>query len=162
MSDKWCGMPWPAALTLDQACRYLSIEQQGFGALMDRSRILPVDLGDGTPRWRRSDLDSLLKRLPVLPQSTPASGTSTITLDRKTIDEIVAAIRTSLPSADASDMPRAGGVVSIKGASKQLSLSRSTLYKRIADGTLEVRRIGKRTLVLQSSIDRLINGADGL
>ena len=161
MGDKWFGIPWPAALTLDQACHYLSIEQPAFGALMDRSRILPVDLGDGAPRWRRSDLDSLLKRLPVLPQSTPARGTATITLDRKTIDEIVAAIRTSLPSADASEMPRADGVVSVKGASKQLSLSRSTLYKRIADGTLEVRRIGKRTLVLQSSIDRLINGTDG-
>jgi excisionase family DNA binding protein len=161
MGDKWCGMPWPAALTLDQACRYLSIELQGFGALMDRSRILPVDLGDGQPRWRRFDLDSLLKRLPVLPQSTPASGTATITLDRKTIDEIVSAIRTSLPSSDALDTPRTGGVASIKGAIKQLGLSRTTLYKMIADGTLEVRKIGKRTLVLQDSIDRLISGSDG-
>lgn len=161
MGDKWCGMPWPAALTLNQACQYLSIEQSTFGALMDRSRILPVDLGDGTPRWRRSDLDSLLKRLPVLPQSTPARGTATITLDRKTIDEIVSAIKTSFHSSDASDTASAGRVVSVKGASKQLSLSRSTLYKRIADGTLEVRRIGKRTLVLQDSIDRLINGSAG-
>lgn len=159
MGDKWFGMPWPAALTLDQACRYLSIEQPAFGALMDRSRILPVDLGDGTPRWRRSDLDSLLKRLPVLPQSTPASGTAAITLDRKTIDEIVSALRTSLPSSGASDMPRPGGVVPIKGAIEQLGLSRTTLYKMIADGTLEIRKIGKRTLVLQDSIDRLINGS---
>jgi excisionase family DNA binding protein len=160
MGDKCCGMPWPAALTLSQACQYLSIEKAGFGALMGRSHILAVDLGDGIPRWRRSDLDNLLKRLPVLPQSTPASGTAAIHLDRKTIDEIVSAIRASLPSSDVSDMPRAGGVVSIKGAIKQLGLSRTTLYKMIADGTLEVRKIGKRTLVLQDSIDRLINGSD--
>lgn len=160
MAETCCRMRWPAALTADQACEYLSIEQPGFGALMHRSRILPVDLGDGTPRWRRSDLDSLLKRLPVLPQSTPATGSTAITLDRKTIDEIVSAIRSSLPASATSAMPTAGGVVSINGAIMQLGLSRSTLYKMIADGTIKVRKIGGRTLILQDSINRIIGGGE--
>ncbi len=47
---------------------------------------------------------------------------------------------------------------SIKEAVAVTSISRSTLYLMIGDGTIETRKIGKRTLIPAASLQRLING----
>lgn len=47
---------------------------------------------------------------------------------------------------------------SIGEACRVSSIGRTTLYKLIGDGTLEVRKIGKRTLVLASSLRELVLG----
>jgi excisionase family DNA binding protein len=47
---------------------------------------------------------------------------------------------------------------SIKEAVAVTSISRSTLYLMISDGTIETRKIGKRTLIPAASLQRLISG----
>jgi excisionase family DNA binding protein len=47
---------------------------------------------------------------------------------------------------------------SIKEAVAVTSISRSTLYLMISDGTIETRKIGKRTLIPAASLQRLIKG----
>ena len=46
--------------------------------------------------------------------------------------------------------------VSIKEAAKALSLGRTSIYALIANGRLEVFKIGRRTLVRMDSIRRLV------
>ena len=107
--------------------------------------------------WRIRDLDLLVRRLPTangfldrinLPKS--------ISLDRSTIDQIVQALATRLETGASllgREMPQ---LVSIKETAKQLGLGRSTIYQMINEGSLEVRRIGGRTLVTQESIQALL------
>ena len=47
---------------------------------------------------------------------------------------------------------------SIKEASRATSLGRTRLYQLIAEGRLEVRKIGKRTLIPAASLRALIEG----
>jgi excisionase family DNA binding protein len=47
---------------------------------------------------------------------------------------------------------------SINDACKAIGLGRTYLYQMISDGRLEVRKVGKRTLIPASSLRRLING----
>ena len=47
---------------------------------------------------------------------------------------------------------------SINDACKVVGLGRTYLYKMINDGRLEVRKVGKRTLIPASSLRRLIDG----
>lgn len=46
--------------------------------------------------------------------------------------------------------------LTITRSSDYSGLSRSTIYNKIRDGELEVRRIGRRTLVTRRSLDRLL------
>jgi excisionase family DNA binding protein len=48
--------------------------------------------------------------------------------------------------------------LSIKDAAKALGLGRTTIYAMIADGRLEIFKIGRRTLVKMESIRRVIAG----
>jgi excisionase family DNA binding protein len=47
---------------------------------------------------------------------------------------------------------------SVKEAAAALSLSKGTIWNRIADGTLPARRIGSRTVIPASSLHALIEG----
>ena len=47
---------------------------------------------------------------------------------------------------------------SIKDASRVSSLSRSRLYELIAAGELQIRKVGKRTLIPVASLRALIEG----
>lgn len=49
--------------------------------------------------------------------------------------------------------------VTIPGAAKALGVSPSTIWRRIADGTLQTCRFGSKTLVFVSSIKAAV-GAD--
>jgi excisionase family DNA binding protein len=46
-------------------------------------------------------------------------------------------------------------LVSISDASKMLSVGRSTLYRLISEGKLDIVKIGRRTLVRASSVRHL-------
>jgi excisionase family DNA binding protein len=50
--------------------------------------------------------------------------------------------------------------LSIKDAAKALGLGRTTIYAMIADGRLEIFKIGRRTLVKMESIRRVIARQD--
>lgn len=48
---------------------------------------------------------------------------------------------------------------SINNAARAIGIGRTKLYELIADGQLEVVKIGRRTLVRTASIEALVNGA---
>jgi excisionase family DNA binding protein len=51
-------------------------------------------------------------------------------------------------------------LASIWDAGKMLAVGRSTIYRLIWDGRLEVVKIGRRTLIRIASIRRLVGEAD--
>jgi len=71
--DLLSAMPaWPALMDAATGALYLEISPASFQALVRRAAIRPVDLGLGVVRWRRSDLDDLVARLPVRGGGTQA------------------------------------------------------------------------------------------
>ncbi len=48
--------------------------------------------------------------------------------------------------------------VSVRQAGRMLSLGRTKIYELINQGRLDIRKIGRRTLVTTASIRRLIDG----
>ena len=151
---------WPAMVTLDGACRYLSLSPAQFSGLVERWDVPPVEIETAGEAlvWRLSDLDRLIKRLPSAPipfaktQSVP-----TVRLDRSTLECLAQAVASELRSRVPLPGQAVRQFVSIKEAGHQLSLGRSTLYRMIQDGALEVRRVGRRTLIAQASIEALLN-----
>jgi hypothetical protein len=55
---------WPSLMDVHAAAAYLAISEGSFRKLAARSGIQPVDLGLSVMRWRRSDLDRLIEKLP--------------------------------------------------------------------------------------------------
>jgi excisionase family DNA binding protein len=49
---------------------------------------------------------------------------------------------------------------SIAEASKAMSLSEATIYAMLADGRLERRKIGRRTVIPRSSLEALLASPD--
>lgn len=56
---------WPALMDLTTAGDYLALAPGSLLSLLRRERVAPVDLGVKLRRWRRSDLDELVERLPM-------------------------------------------------------------------------------------------------
>ncbi|MBC2653610.1 helix-turn-helix domain-containing protein [Novosphingobium aerophilum] len=146
---------WPALLGTDTACLYLSLERRQFERLAERWRITPVDTGENTTLWRRTDLDVLIKRLPASALSPVAQPVPTVKLDRATVEQIVDALATRLGSRHPAATPFTPQFLSIRDTCLRLGLSRSTINRMIAEGKLRVRRFGTRTLVTVESIEAM-------
>ncbi|WP_324740122.1 helix-turn-helix domain-containing protein [Tsuneonella sp. CC-YZS046] len=59
-----------------------------------------------------------------------------------------------------SDMLPSGKLAySVREACEATSLGRSSIYKLIANGKLETRKVGNRTLIMAASLNALINGS---
>lgn len=153
--------PWPALLSLEDACRYLSLDNRAFLALADRWRVEAVAVDGSQTMWRTRDLDALLRRLPTS-KLTPVCehGWQPAELSNASIDRIVHAISAYLGSNHLA-RPNKPLLVSIKEACTQLGISRTRVYEMIKNGSLSVRRIGRRTLVTQQSIEALFNHPSG-
>ena len=54
-------------MTTEIATRYLSLEEGQFVKVAGHLKIRPVEVGEEVSRWRKSDLDLLVKRLPTVP-----------------------------------------------------------------------------------------------
>lgn len=123
---------WPALLTLHLACRNLSLESARFEALAERHRIYPVQVADADASWRRSDLDRLAGRLPIVRSvQGDAASPKIITLDPATVHQLAMLIAERLnQSVDSPEL------FSVKEAGRRLGFSRSTVYKMIDKGTL--------------------------
>lgn len=147
-----CSQCWPAMLTFELACRYLSLESARFQALAERHHVYPVEVDDVCALWRRSDLNRLVGRLPIVRsvQGDPAQP-KLIALDAATVHQLATLIAARLDQS--GDSPE---LLSVKEAGRRLGLSRSTVYKMIDQGTLVVRRIGGRTLITRDSISSVI------
>jgi len=48
-------------------------------------------------------------------------------------------------------------VLSVNDAAKALSLGRTSIYALIADGRLEVLKLGRRTLIRMESVRRIVD-----
>lgn len=146
---------WPALLSTEMAACYLSLDDEAFNSLVVRFGIMTVETAPGEPRWKRIDLDKLVSRLPAqTPEFSPPRRTI-VELDENAVAQIVAAILSKL--ADPASEPRA--VVTLQKARQLLGLSKSSIYRMMADGRLQAHRIGRRTLIRRHSIDALLAGS---
>ena len=157
MQTKLTIVEWPALLTLEGACRYLSLEKDTFLTLAARSKLSPVEADNDIVMWRTRDLDLLVRRLPTANEfSGRIDRPKPISLDPGTIDRIVQALAMRLEKSASFSEQNKPQLVSIRETSKQLGLGRSTIYRMIDEGSLRVQRIGRRTLVTQESIQALV------
>lgn len=149
---------WPALVTLGDACRYLSLGPRQFRSVVEKWRVYPVAIDDTGEAvvWRLRDLDQLIKRLPSVPLLPEDYGTTgTVRLDHVAIEQIARAVVSRLEAHGGLQPQPQRRFVTVKEAGMQLSLGRSTIYRLINEGKLDVRRVGNRTLVSQSSIEAL-------
>lgn len=73
---------WPALLTTEFACAYTSLSEVSFRLLARKMKIHPVECaGLAVVRWRRTDLDALIDRLPPRGAEMPAEGAVANTTD---------------------------------------------------------------------------------
>ncbi len=102
-------------------------------------------------RWRKADIDRLVKRLPQIPPSH--SGTARPLLDDAQVERLADAISRKLERAKATNSEK---LVSINKAAAMLGIGRTTTYRLIGTGQLTTRHIGRRTLVMRHDIDRIL------
>lgn len=146
---------WPALLSEEMAARYLSVEQAVFRRVVARFRVEPVDIGEDY-RWRKSDLDQLIKRLPTISvYAVEASEKGSAHLSEFEVGRIADAVARRLERGTPAVQRT---VVSIKEAGTLLGIGRSTIYRMIETGELEPRRLGRRTLIPLSQIQALLEG----
>src|SRR5258708_7466009 len=55
---------WPAVMDTAMAALYLALSESSFRSVAARAGVRPVDLGLSGTRWRRTDLHTLVNRLP--------------------------------------------------------------------------------------------------
>src|SRR5579872_5161663 len=73
---------WPILLTTELAARYLSIDENTFAMLAETSNLEPVDLGVSLIRWRRSELDRLVAKLPAVVWAPETKASNAKELDQ--------------------------------------------------------------------------------
>ena len=144
---------WPLLLTTEMAALYLSIDVASFRSLQARMKINPVDVGGPECRWPRRELEKAAARLPKL---DTCSGVDTmrpvVTLDEASIHRLANAVSARLGSSTPSGLPQ---LVSIREACVTLGVGRSTIYRLINIKKIDVQRIGRRTLIPRSEIERI-------
>lgn len=146
---------WPALLTHEMAARYLSLEAAAFDGAVEQFRVWPVEPVSGCTRWRRSDLDRLVKRLAtksLKPLQAEADG-QVIRLDRETLQQLGNLVSRQLASQVAGT---AGDYLTIRDVTAEFSISRSGIYKLISEGKLEAKHLGRRTLIKRADIMALL------
>lgn len=149
---------WPALMSLECVCSYLSLDSFKFQQFAQRYALRPVELDSEVILWRRTDIDQLLKRLPSTDILPSASASSTVRLSQATIDQIALAVVARL-NAGGADLPTSRAkLLSIRDAATQLGVGRSTVFRLIERGALSITKIGRRTLISQGSIDAVVEG----
>lgn len=143
---------WPALMSSDLAARYLSVDDDTFRRLAAEYRLEHVDLQDSLQRWRKSDLDRLIRRLPVVPAATfhsPSQPSNNID-----IDKLAAALARHMAAGERQPTSK---FLSIKDTCRVLGLGRTTVYALIKAGRLQAHQIGRRTLIPRTSVDALVS-----
>lgn len=147
---------WPTLLPAPMAARYLSLDDEAFDELVDRYAIHAVEPAPGEFRWKRADLDRLLRRLPAAPHPSGVRRRAVIELGDDTVQRIAAAFERRLIDKPADD-PKA--VLTVRKTTELLCLSKSSIYRMIEDGRLETRRVGGRRLIRRRSVELLLEEA---
>lgn len=135
---------WPALMSLETASHFLSVSETEFLQLATASGLREVEVVEGIFRWRGSDIDRVVAKLPARTKAVPTVGH-----DRS---------EASAP-ADPIDQPATPlplpTLVSISRAVEHMAISRTTIHRLMRDGELEIVKIGKRTLITGASIKAL-------
>lgn len=66
---------WPAMMDLELAVAYTTLGEDSFRAVMSRNGVRPVDLGTSHLRWRKSDIDRAIDKLPLRAPKSPTDAT---------------------------------------------------------------------------------------
>lgn len=144
---------WPALLTAELAARYLSVDENSLRVLAQAHGVGPVDLKVELERWRRTDLDRLVRGLPTKPIVPSLRDPPTGRISDADLDRIAARIQGAKPAPQRR-------VYSFKEAAEVCGLSRTTLWRMARRGELKTIRIGSRTLVAAEQIDALLSAAE--
>lgn len=150
---------WPILMGAEMAARYLSMDENSFALLMRREGVRPVELGLAMVRWRRNELDRVVAALPSA-TSLPAGDMTledpdrTVFIAKRIADEL--ARRTIIGDRGSKPNPNAGSF-NIAEAAEIIGISKSAIYKLMAEGKLETLRIGGRPLVRREAIQALLN-----
>ena len=147
---------WPALMTTAMAASYLSLDEASFASAVARLNVCSVDLEPGLARWRKSDLDKLIKGL----ASTPtASGGGADQRPVQLSDAEVARIADAVARRLDVGLPTGQrALLSIKETCVMLGLARTTIYQLISEGKLSTRKIRRRTLMPMNEIQSILDG----
>ena len=145
---------WPTVLTEQDAARYLSLDISHFRQVARELGVIPINLIDDSARWRKRDLDSMVSKLPYMTDYWAKSDAeSPVRLDNQTIEAIAKAVRMEMgPSVEPHLLAK---LVSIGDTIDLLGVGRTTVYRLIKEGALSKRKIGRRSLITRTSIERL-------
>lgn len=142
-------------MSLDMAALYLSVDHSTFRRLALDHSIDAIDVGLEAPRWRKVDLDRLTRRLPTIPSLPDIARADRRLMSDADIDTLATAVAKRVATNEPRGTPE---LFSIKDAGRLLGLGQSTVYRLISERQLEVRRIGRRTLITKATIERLQDG----
>lgn len=149
---------WPALMSTEMAARYLSVDEQTLLRLVDQFHNPAIEIEGLSIRWRKQDLDRLIKKLPLVsPSVREADRPRLLKLDSSQLDKLAEQVARRIECAQPNTISK---LVSINDACAILGLGRTSVYRMIKDGTLQVRRIGRRTLLLKEEIEAILDGSD--
>ncbi len=142
-------------MKLETATQYLSLDSKTFELMAGRHSVFPVMIEDDQTRWRKVDLDRLIRRLPHDTAYQPNGPyVRVLRLDESSLEALAAKISSNLKNQKPVNTSR---LVSIRETAALLGLGRSTIYRLIESGKLTKLKIGRRTLIERSSIDQLLD-----
>jgi excisionase family DNA binding protein len=142
-------------MSLAMAAGYLSIDENSFQKIARANDLRPVDLGLELERWRRSDLDRLIAKLPGVERGMGMPAQQAATPSQASLSETdLDRIATRLQARPGAALPQA---CNIRQAAEALGIGRSTVYRLINDGKLTPKRIAGRVVIRRSEIDRLLD-----
>jgi len=145
---------WPALMKLETASQYLSLDSQTFQLLANRNSVFPVIIEDDETRWRKVDLDKLIRRLPhETTYKSPGPSVRVLRLDESSLETLATSISGKLKTEKPGNASR---LVSIRETADLMGVGRSTIYRLIESGELTKLKIGRRTLIERDSIDQLL------
>lgn len=115
-----------------------------------------VQIDGQSALWRKQDLDRVIKKLPnASARHLSVPERRIVRLDPSQIEAIADAVAMRVDRIGTRSESR---LVSISDATAILGVGRSTIYKLINEGALQTKRIGRRTLVPRSELERMLAG----
>lgn len=149
---------WPALMSTGMAVRYVSIDEDSLLRIARKFDVPLVEIEDLPIRWRKRDLDRLVKNLPSASSKVLSDRPAPLfRLEPSQVEAIADAVARRI---DRYGARSEGKLVSIKEATAILGIGRSSVYKMITDGSIETRKIGRRTLILRSDLEAILDGQE--
>ncbi len=142
---------WPALMTQEVAASYLSLDSDTFIAATTRYSIAPMLVESEKLRWRKADLDRLIRRFPYDQLLAPTERL--LRLENSALEYIATKVAEKL---DQGPARQSSPMVSINETAQLMGVGRSTIYRLIETGRLSKRKIGRRTLITRDSINDLL------